>query len=411
MAEHYRVAVENPRSRQRTEPPASLGEIFTLVRQGKRTRGEIARATGLAPSTVSLRVEALIQAGLLEERTGEAATGGRRARELQVRARAGVVAAATLGSTHLRVMLADLSATVLHDVEAPVDVSVGPEVVVEEIWRRVADGLAATGLEPDALRGLALGVPAPVDSRAGAIAPSVQLPGWDQVRVYELLGAYTEALLLVENDANLLAVAEAELAGPAVEHLLAVKVGSRIGSGIISAGVLHQGASGAAGEISHTPTGGTSAIPCSCGTDDCLESVASGSAVAARLRAAGRDVPGTAALLELARIGDPQVVAELREAGQRVGEVLAEVVNFLNPHAVAFGGVLATSAPFVAAVRGVLFQRCLPIVSAVLDVREGRGGPSAEALGGVRLILERILTADAVDKLVAERRSVAENQK
>ncbi|MFC8943616.1 winged helix-turn-helix transcriptional regulator, partial [Streptomyces griseoincarnatus] len=117
--------MQSPRSRQRTEPPASLGEIFTLVRQGMRTRGEIARATGLAPSTVSLRIEALIQAGLLEERSGEAATGGRRARELQVRARAGVVAAATLGSTHLRVVLADLSAAVLHDAEAPVDVSVG----------------------------------------------------------------------------------------------------------------------------------------------------------------------------------------------------------------------------------------------------------------------------------------------
>lgn len=404
MAEHYRVAVKSPRPRQRTEPPASLGEIFTLVRQGMRTRGEIARATGLAPSTVSLRVETLIQAGLLEEQSGGAATGGRRARDLRVRARAGVVVAATFGSTHLRVMLADLSAAVLYDVEEPVDVSVGPYALVEETWRRVGVGLAATGLEPAALRGLALGVPAPVDTRAGAVAPSVQLPGWDQVRVYELFAAHTDAPVLVENDANLLAVAEAALAGPAVEHLLAVKIGSRIGSGIISAGVLHQGASGAAGEISHTPTGATSAIPCSCGTADCLESVASGSAVAARLRAAGRDVRGTAALLELARTGDPQVVGELREAGRQVGEVLAEVVNFLNPHAVAFGGVLSTSAPFVAAVRGVLFQRCLPIVSAVLDVREGRGGPSAEALGGVRLILERILTADAVDRLVAEHR-------
>jgi predicted NBD/HSP70 family sugar kinase len=375
MAEHYRVVVKKPRPRQRTEPPASLGEIFTLVRQGMRTRGEIARATGLAPSTVSLRVETLIQAGLLEEVTGEGGTVGRRARELQVRARAGVVVAATLGSNHLRVMIADLSAAVLYDVEQPVDVSVGPNALIDEIWRRVEAGLAAVELDPDALRGLALGVPAPVDSRAGALAPS-HLPGWDQVRVYELLGAHTDAPLLVENDANLLAVAEAALAGPTVEHLLAVKVGSRIGSGIISAGVLHQGASGAAGEFSHTPTGGTSAIPCSCGTDDCLESVASGSAVAARLRAAGR----------------------------RVGEVLAGVVNFLNPHAVAFGGVLSTSAPFVAAVRGVLFLRCLPIVSAVLDVREGRGGPSAEALGGVRLILEHILTADAVDRLVAERR-------
>ncbi|WP_159794542.1 ROK family transcriptional regulator [Puerhibacterium puerhi] len=393
--------------KQRVDAPASPGAIFNLVRQGIDTRGAIARATGLAASTVSQRVETLLQEGFLEERSGAAPTGGRRARELRVRGDAGVVAAATLGANHARVLLANLSGVPLSDAEAALDVAAGPEAVVAEVWTRIRDALTAVGKAPDDLRGIALGLPAPVDSRTGSVASSVQLPGWDLVAVYELLGAHTQVPALVENDANLLAVAEASLADRGAQHLLAVKIGSRIGSGFISGGTLHQGASGAAGEISHTPTSLTSLIPCSCGTENCLESVASGSAIAARLRAEGRDVRGTADLLELASAGDYEVISALRDAGRLVGEVLAEIVNFLNPHAVVFGGALSAAAPFVAAVRGTLFQRCLPVVTAVLDVRVGRAGRSAEALGGVKLVLERTFTPEAVDQAIARRRSRA----
>ena len=391
---------------RRSDPPSSVGGVFEIIRTGTgQTRGAIARRTGLAPSTVSQRVEALISDGLVEEHGHDDSSGGRQARLLRVNGAAGAVAAATIGTHHLTLVVADLVGTALSKADIPIDVADGPQVVIDRIWQEVRGAFEALHLDLDLLRGLTLGVPAPVESRIGTVSSSAQLPGWYQANLRRLMTAHTSVPLLIENDANLLAAAEFALADPGVEDLLAVKVGSRIGSGIVSGGRLHRGASGAGGEISHTPTGGVSVIQCWCGTQNCLESVASGAATVAQLQRDGHDVRSTFDLVERSRDGDPRTIALLRDSGLLVGEVLAGVVNFINPRTVVFGGSLSAAGPFVAAVRGVLFQRCLPVVTEVLDVHEGTAGPDGEAWGGVQLILEEVLTAEAVDRAVALKRS------
>lgn len=391
---------------RRTDPPASAGGIFEIIRIGDaQTRGAIARRTGLAPSTVSQRVEALISDGLVEEYGRDESSGGRQPRLLRVNGGAGAVVAATIGTRHLTLVVADLIGSTLSTADLPIDVADGPQAVVDQVWREIDRAFDSLGMGLDLLRGITLGVPAPVESRIGTVSSSAQLPGWYQANLRELMTAHTSVPLLIENDANLLAAAEFSLADPGVNDLLAVKVGSRIGSGIVSDGKLHRGASGAGGEISHTPTGGVSIIQCWCGTENCLESVASGAATVARLQQAGHDVHSTLDLVERSRAGDPLTVALLRDSGVLVGEVLAGVVNFFNPKTVVFGGSLSAAGPFVAAVRGVLFQRCLPVVTEILDVREGGAGPDAEARGGVQLILEEILTVEAIDRAIALKRS------
>ena len=390
---------------RRSDPPSSVGGVFEIIRTGNaQTRGAIARRTGLAPSTVSQRIEALISDGLVEEYGREGSSGGRQARLLRVHGGAGAVVAATIGTQHLTLVVADLVGTTLSKADIPIDVADGPQAVVDLVWHEIGRAFEALHLEPDLLRGVTLGVPAPVESRIGTVSSSAQLPGWYQANLRELMTAHTSVPLLIENDANLLAAAEFSLADPGVEDLLAVKVGSRIGSGIVSGGRLHRGASGAGGEISHTPTAGVSIIQCWCGTENCLESVASGAATVARLQRAGQDVRSTSDLVERSRDGDPLTITLLRESGLLVGEVLAGVVNVINPRTVVFGGSLSAAGPFVAAVRGVLFQRCLPVVTEVLDVREGTAGPDGEAWGGIQLILEEILTAEAVDRAIALKR-------
>jgi predicted NBD/HSP70 family sugar kinase len=399
------VLVSETTTGYRVDPPASSGAVFSLIRQGiAQTRRDISRFTSLAPSTVSLRVEALIDEGLIEEAEREGSTGGRQPRVLRVRGEAGTVASAALGARHFTLALADMVGRPIDVTEVPIDVASGPTVIVDKIWSSVEAALARCGLAPSSLRGIALGVPAPVDSRLGTVSSSAQLPGWDHLDLYALLRGHTPTPAVIENDANLLAMAEHRLAGPAVENMLAVKVGGRIGSGIIAGGHLYTGASGAAGEISHSATDGVSFIHCSCGTENCLESVASGSAIIARLRGEGFDITTTADLIALSSAGTPAAIEALRDSGKRVGEVLAEVVNFLNPNLVVFGGSLSAADAFVAAVRGTVFQRCLPIVTAGLEVKVGLAGPDAEAQGGINLILERILTPEAIDRAIAQSR-------
>lgn len=386
--------------------PGSVGDVLRLIRaKGAISRSALARMTGLAPSTVSLRVDALASAGLVREMGSPTSQSDRRSRRVMLDGSGGFVLAIDLGAHHVRIALTDLAGNELVDSDAtgesgPLTSAVSPHAAVDELWDRF-EGLAArNGLTPDALRAVAIGVPAPVAYPTGRIVtPSFQ-PSWDGVVLSDLFAEHTDVPVLVENDANLIALAErSEPIEPDQSQLIAVKLGTRIGGGIIARGRLHRGVSGAAGELAHTAVDGQSAIGCTCGVQNCLESVASGGAVVARLRASGLDVSSTADLLALAAQGDPVVVDELREAGVRIGRVLGSIANFFNPKEVVLAGSMSASPPLVAAIRSELYRMCLPLVAGDLDVRASRAPRDAPIRGASVLALDEFLAPARVNEL------------
>ncbi|NDZ85045.1 ROK family protein, partial [Streptomyces sp. SID10115] len=165
-------------------------------------------------------------------------------------------------------------------------------------------------------------------------------------------------------------------------------------SGVISAGRPHDGANGSAGDISHVRVDAAGDRPCSCGNIGCLETVASGAALIRELARQGVEVSDTGDLLRLVADGDPQATTLVRTAGRHIGTVLSVVVNFFNPQAVALGGVLATAEPLVAAVRGVLYERCLPLATADLEITTTVTGVDAGLLGaGLTALSKHLPTA------------------
>ena len=92
-------------------------ELFQFLRDGEpRTRAELAQLTGLARSTISLRIDELLEHGLVTP-VGEAvSTGGRPPAQIALNPGARVVVAADLGATHGRVAITDLSGKVLRSV-------------------------------------------------------------------------------------------------------------------------------------------------------------------------------------------------------------------------------------------------------------------------------------------------------
>jgi len=407
----------NHRLYQDAEPvPGSVGDVLRLIRGGgSSSRSVLARTTGLAPSTVGLRVDALVDLGLVHEVGAEGSRGGRRARRLELDGTAGFVAAADLGANHTRVVLSDLAGRTLADSDdarasAPLPRDDGPAGAVAELWRRFETLAAGCGLSMDDFQGAAIGVPAPIAYPSGRIVTPSFEPTWHDVALGSLFASHTDAPVLVENDANLIALAErSDTEPPERSNLVAVKLGTRIGGGVIAGGRLHRGVGGAAGEVSHTSVDGTSVIGCTCGVPNCLESVASAGAIIARLRAAGHDVSTTADLLRLGAQGDADVVEELRTAGALIGRVLAGIANFFNPREVVLAGAMSASPPLVAAIRSELYRMCLPLVADDLDVRASRAPRDAGVHGGVVLALDEVLAPTRVDELV--RRATASDDR
>lgn len=371
----------------------STARILQLVASGQaRSRTELAHLLSAAPSTVSLRVQELLAAGAVTESGEGRSAGGRRPRMLSVDSGLGYVWMADLGSRHARIGLLDIGGTLLHSEEVPLLIAENPADTVAELARGVEEITAR--VEPrGTLLGIGLGIPGPVDTASGAVTLPSRMPGWRGYAIREAMLRRFGVPVVVDNDANLMALGESRARSRLAENLVVVKAGTGIGSGVVVRGGVYRGGTAVAGDISHVRVASGGETPCSCGTHGCLETVASGAALVEQLRDKGVDVSSTTDVVRGAEDGEPAVVTAVRSAGAQLGEVLATVVNFFNPDAVLLGGALSISEGFVAAVRASLYERCLPLATRNLEIARLATGPDAGLLGAGLLVLDTALAA------------------
>src|SRR3954471_10932490 len=306
--------------------PTGAGRVLSLIRDGEAvTRADLARRTGLARSTVAQRVEALLAHELVYEAGGSASTGGpaatvpgvkpaarrrpgrgsggRPPTVLAFNRAAGVVLVADLGATHSRLAVSDLAGAPLAERAYDSDVARPPEEVLEWVRERFGALLEEVGRDGDDVRGIGIGVPAPVAfSRGEPVAPPM-MPGWDGFSIPGWFSRHYDAPVLVDNDVNIMALGEHWTHWRDTEHLLYVKIGTGIGCGIVSGRRIHRGAQGAAGDIGHVRLAGHDDVICRCGNLGCLEAVAGGRALAANLTAAGLHAESSRDVVALVRAG------------------------------------------------------------------------------------------------------------
>jgi predicted NBD/HSP70 family sugar kinase len=227
------------------------------------------------------------------------------------------------------------------------------------------------------------------------------MPGWHQYPIPEFFASRFSVRALVDNDVNVMALAEQRRAFPDTRYLLYIKVGTGIGCGIVADGRLHRGAQGCAGDIGHIRVGDQEE-PCRCGNSGCLEAVAGGAALAARLAQLGLDAASGSDVVRLVKSGNRDAVRMVREAGRAVGEVLASLVNFFNPDTVVLGGALAAvHDQLLAGVREAVYRRSHPLATHVLRIEPSRTGEDAAALGAGILAIEHALSPAQVDRQLA----------
>ncbi|WP_435746328.1 ROK family protein [Microbacterium sp. PMB16] len=379
------------------------GEIFQILRDGHaRTKAELAALTGLARSTVASRVDALLAADLLRPAGEAASTGGRPPARVAFNPRAGVALAVDLGATHATVAVADLAGVILDARTRTIDIGDGPENLLDTI---LADGAAL--LESSATAGLPLlgvgiGVPGPVEHSTGRPTNPPIMPGWDRFDVPGYVQRTFDVPVLVDNDVNILALGEQATSWPHVDDLIFIKVSTGIGAGIIAGGQLQRGAQGSAGDMGHVqvPTGaGSTREP---GDERDLEALASGSALALALSAEGHEAQSASDVVEFVRAGNAAAIEATRQAGRDVGEVLATVVNLLNPSIIVLGGSIARAGEhLLAGVREVVYRRSIPLATQHLAIVQSQAGDRAAVLGAAIMVAQEVLSPANVDRYVA----------
>ena len=393
----------------RMEPAVTLSTVARLVASGAAvSKADLVPAAGLARTTVSTAVDELLARGVLRlDGTRPTAGRGRPADRLALSPRGGHVLLADVGATNAHLAVADLSQQVLAHTQVDVDVRDGPDAVLQTVETQLT---ALRGRTPDdvPVRAVVIGLPGPVDGNLGIPVRPPIMPGWHAYPVSARLQQTFRCPAVLENDVNLRALGEARALPADQVPLLFVKVATGIGGGLISRdGVLHHGADGAAGDIGHVRVRNAPDDACVCGNVGCIEAVASGGAIARRLGAMSPGGPGSVTIADVGSLvarGDPAAVGAVREAAGLIGELVATLVHFYNPARVTIGGALtAASDELLAGVRSVVYQRALPLATRNLVLTNSVLGEYAGLAGATVLGIERVLSPDSIDALLAER--------
>ncbi|HOU36683.1 MAG TPA: ROK family protein, partial [Candidatus Omnitrophota bacterium] len=197
-----------------------------------------------------------------------------------------------LGGTNLKIALLDRSCRIIHKHTQPTDILASKEMLITAIADAITRILSLYNLTRSGIMGVGLGLPGPIDFDRGIVHFFPNIPGWKDVPLQKILEKRTAIPVAVDNDANVMALAEFTLgAAKGARNAVCLTLGTGVGGGLILDGRLFRGSSYAAGEIGHIPVN-EKGPACNCGGIACLESYIGNRRIAQKVKAVfGKDIP------------------------------------------------------------------------------------------------------------------------
>jgi glucokinase len=269
--------------------------------------------------------------------------------------------------------------------------------VVEDLARLLQE---AKDARPDVLAA-GLGIPATIDHARGVAIHAVNLTITD-VPIRDLMQEHTGLPAFVDNDGNVAALAEYLYgAGRGARDLVLLTVGTGVGGGLILGGEVYRGSTGAGAELGHIVIV-EDGLPCqgNCPNHGCVETYASGTAIAREGKAVAEKNPDSAlgkalakgpivgkTVTELAMAGDPLATEVVAEAGRHLGVALVSLANIFDPDVfVIGGGVSVVGELLIGPAREELRSRALPPMNDT-PVKLAELGPEAGMIGAAAMAL------------------------
>ena len=359
--------------------------VVDLVRRGRAsTRQQLAQMTGMGRNTISSLLNTAVSLGLIAPNGSGPSTGGRAPATWRFRQEDGLVLVAGVHSSTLRLAVTDLGGAPVECRTLPWSITRGPAPTLAEAAARLRDMVGPLD-RPVWAAGASL--PGPIDQESGRPTAPPIMPGWDGFDVVAVMEEALGVPAVTSNDVNTMLLGHAvtlqDQAHRRPRDILYLQVGTGIGAGLMSNGLLHRGADGAAGDIGHVRVTGNDAVVCRCGRTGCLEAVAGGWAVMRDARRAGAE--GTSPFLHerladsgdltiddvVAGVaaGDTECVTLMVRSATAVGDALAMIVSFFNPGRVVLAGPMPQGCPlFLQVARRIVDERALALATHDLEL-------------------------------------------
>ncbi|MDN4076019.1 ROK family protein [Fictibacillus terranigra] len=260
-----------------------------------------------------------------------------------------------LGGTNIKAVVVDREGTLIFKKQAPTMATLGIDHVIQQIAKLIIE----CSKYKSHIKGAGVTVPGVLNLQDGMVELMPNFPHqWKGVRLKEKLEHATSLPIYLLNDARAAAFGEKKFgSGRPYEHFVCMVIGTGVGGGIVSNGVLLMGSRGVAGEIGHQvvdPKG----PECGCGNAGCLETMASGPAISAEaIRYIKQGIPTKMRDLvngdlnqvtpeivnEAAEHGDRSAITILENTAATICRAILNVIAILNPEAIILGGGVGQS--------------------------------------------------------------------
>lgn len=372
-----------------------VNTLFQILKDGTpRTKAELAEITGLARSTVTLRLDILLESGFIKTLPETTTlTGGRPATQYVLNEGSRVVLAGDLGASHANIGVFDLSGKLLAKHSEKISITDGPEVVLLWFQQEGQRLLHSIKKKDKDLIAVGIGLPGPIEHSTGKPINPPIMPGWSGFDVIASVQNTFKVPILVDNDVNIMAWGASLTGYSEVSNLMLVKVATGIGAGVVANGELVRGGQGIAGDIGHIQVSRVEHVWCRCGNQGCLEAVASGPAIAASMKANGAKVSTSQDVIAMLKKGDVQAIQRVRQAGRDIGSVLTGCIGLINPSVIIISGSMAQAGEILlAGIREVVFARSMPLATEHLSIVQSDLGPDLALVGAAWLAIQHVMS-------------------
>jgi glucokinase len=296
----------------------------------------------------------------------------------------GSVVGVDVGSYGLRAIVADLGGTKAHGATASLPEG-DAEAITSASIALVQELLASSGTHLRQVVRIGIGFGGPVDAGAGMTRIHHRRAGWEQFPLADRFEAAFDAPVLLDNDANAIALGETCCgAGQNVHNLFYLHLSTGVGGGIVLGGRLYNGATTTAAEIGHAIVKRDGPV-CSCGGRGHLESFVSLRAMLRRLSELGLETDELPVVFSDA----PAAKQTLAEATELLGMTLANVIALLDPEMIVVGGIVARTGgeAWLGQLQDALHAVLPPTLSRRVALKPSTFNHDSVAVGGLALAL------------------------
>lgn len=362
-----------------------------MIRQyAPLSRADLAKKLKLTRATISTLVQELIDDHLVIEIGPGESSGGRKPVLLEMNREAGFVFGIDLRATEILLIIANMYGEIQDHIMFRYEDGHDEQRTLRQVIDIIKLERDKLPHSPLGLLGVGIGIHGFVEYPSHRIL-FVPHFGWSGADWKDAIQDQCQVSLVLDNEANLAALAELEAGGSdRYSQLIYLSIGTGIGAGMILDGQIFRGNRGYAGEIGHTTIAQDGRL-CSCGNRGCWEMYGSEKALAKQLGLADR--PGVSnTIIALLEQQNPRALQAIAETGRHLGHGIGNIIHTFDPQLVIIGNRMGKYRQWLHQhLQEAIEERFTHLRHDEVEIRYSELGEAACALGAAHLILRNIL--------------------